>query len=50
MAEEKKPEITMSQDDTHVLRILLHSIQGLSPVSVPVQSETTVYNSDERDS
>lgn len=40
MAEEKTNDIAMSQDDIAVLRILLHSIKGLSPVSVRVEPVT----------
>jgi hypothetical protein len=43
MAEEKTQDISMSQDDVHVLRILLHSIKGISPVSV-TESEAAIYS------
>lgn len=33
MAEEKVQPIGISNDDIHVLRVLLHSIRGSSPVS-----------------
>lgn len=33
MAEEKVQPIGISNDDVHVLRVLLHSIRGSSPVS-----------------
>lgn len=33
MAEEKTQPSEMSNDDVHVLRVLLHSIRGISPVS-----------------
>lgn len=43
MAEEKTQDISMSQDDAHVLRVLLHSIKGLSPVSV-TEAEAAIYS------
>lgn len=48
MAEENTDNIAMSQDDTDVLRVLLHSIKGLSPVSV-TQSEAAIYSGDDSD-
>ena len=33
MAEEKLDNATPTNDDMHVLRVLLHNIKGLSPVS-----------------
>lgn len=38
MAEENDKEITMSSDDISVLRVLLHSIKGISPVSTTEMS------------
>ena len=44
MAEEKIEEIeetlAPASDDVDVLRVLLHTVRGISPVSTSVQSET----------
>ncbi len=33
MVEEKVTQSTISSDDTSVLRVLLHTIKGISPIS-----------------
>lgn len=33
MAEEKLTPLAISSDDVNVLRVLMHNIQGISPIS-----------------
>lgn len=42
MAEEKIDNSTPTSDDLDVLRVLLHNIKGISPVSTTVTVSTTV--------
>ena len=44
MAEEKITQSTISSDDTSVLRVLLHTIKGISPIST---TEFVTVSSDE---
>jgi len=44
MAEEKITPSTISSDDTSVLRVLLHTIKGISPIST---NEFVVVSADE---
>ena len=46
MAEEKLDNQTPTNDDMHVLRVLLHSIKGISPVSTEANF-TPVFDDEE---